>query len=129
MNANDVTGIATSVPRRPLVPVVAAMVALGALDLLGAALAKSWSEHRSTVTMIGGIGVFALLFVVYGKSLAYAELSTVTIGWIVILQVGVVILDRVRGVAISPSKASAIVLILMLQAYLTASDLIHPTAG
>lgn len=106
-----------------LVPVVAAMFALGALDLVGAALARSWSDHRSIITLFGGMAVFALLFVVYGKSLDYAELSTVTIGWIVLLQVGVVVLDRLQGVAIPPSRMTAIALILALQAYLTVSDL------
>lgn len=123
LSAATATELAATDSRRPLGPVIAAMVALGALDLIGAALAKSWSEHRSIITMIGGVAVFAVLFVVYGKSLEYAELSTVTIGWIVILQVGVVVLDRLQGVAIPPSKMGAIVLILLLQAYLTASDL------
>ncbi len=121
--------VAATAPRRPIVPVIAAIVALGALDLIGAALARSWSEHRSTIALVGGVMVFGLLFVVYGKSLDYAELSTVTIGWVVLLQVGVVVLDRLQGVAIPPSRMTAIVLILALQAYLTASDLTHPVGG
>ncbi len=111
---------------RSLGPVVAAIVTLGALDLIGAGLARSWSEHRSSISMIGGILVFGLLFVVYGKSLDYAELSTVTIGWVVLLQVGVVVLDRLHGVAIPPGRMAAIALILVLQAYLMASDLHRP---
>jgi hypothetical protein len=115
---------ATSVGEgRRLLPVVAAMLALAALDLIGAALARSWSDHRSIVTLVGGMTVFSFLFIVYGKSLDYGELSTVTIGWIVFLQIGVVVLDRLNGVAIPPPKMTAIALILALQAYLTASDL------
>jgi hypothetical protein len=108
---------------RRFVPIVTAIVVLAALDLIGAALARSWSDHRSIITMVGGMTVFSLLFLVYGKSLDYAELSTVTIGWIVLLQIGVVVLDRLNGVAIPPPKLAAIGLILALQAYLTVSDL------
>jgi hypothetical protein len=118
-----VEGAASAGDGRRLWPVVAAILALAALDLIGAAMAKSWSEHRSMITMVGGMMVFSLLFVVYGKSLDYAELSTVTIGWIVLLQVGVVVLDRLNGVAIPPPRMTAIALILVLQVYLTASDL------
>ena len=46
-----------------------------------------------------------MLFLVYGSSLAYAEMATVTFGWIVLLQVGVVVLQRVQdGVATSRSN-------------------------
>jgi hypothetical protein len=48
-----------------------------------------------------------------------AELSVVTFGWIVFLQVGLLILDRVRyGVELPPGKWVAIAAILVLQAYL-----------
>jgi len=118
-----VDGATSAGDGRRLLPVIAAILVLAALDLAGAALARSWSDHRSMITMFGGMAVFSLLFVVYGKSLDYAELSTVTIGWIVLLQIGVVVLDRLNGVAIPPPKMTAIALILVLQAYLTASDL------
>ncbi len=109
--------------RRSLWLAIGAMVALAGLDLIGATLARSWADHRSAVTMIGGVVAFALLFVVYGKSLDYAELSTVTIGWVVLLQVGVVIIDRVHGVAIPPPRMAAIGMIIVLQGYLTVNDL------
>jgi hypothetical protein len=110
-------------PRRSVVPVIAGMVTLAALDIVGAAFARSWADHRSTISLMGGLLAFGLLFIVYGKSLSYAELSTVTIGWVVLLQVGVIVLDRLHGVAIPPSKMAAIGLILALQAYLTVGDL------
>ena len=103
-------------------PVLLAMATLGALDIIGAALARAWAENRAPAAMIGGVAVFGLLFVVYGKSLDYAELSTVTIGWVVLLQVGVVVLDRLSGVAIPPGRLAAIAGILALQAYVIASD-------
>ncbi len=116
-------------PRRSFVPVVAAMIALGVLDIVGAMLARSWSEHRSAIAMLGGLMVFGLLFVVYGKSLDYAELSTVTVGWVVLLQVGVVVLDRLQGVSIPPGRLTAIGLIIALQVYVIMSDLGQHTAG
>jgi hypothetical protein len=103
--------------------VVGAMVILATLDLVGAALARHWAIHRAAPAMVLGLGVFAVLFVVYAQSLAYAELTTVTIGWIVLVQVGVVVLQRLDGVAIPAPKLAAIAGILALQAFLTLSDL------
>lgn len=105
-----------------LVPVVGAMVALAALDLIGAVFARSWSEHRSQLAMLAGLAAFGALFVVYAKSLDYAELSTVTFGWIVLLQVGVVIMDRFHGVAIPSERMAAMAAIVALQLYITVSD-------
>ena len=60
-----------------------------------------------------------MLFWVYASSLQYAELALVTMGWIVMLQVGLVVLDRVRyGVELPPGKWVAIVVLLAAQAYL-----------
>ena len=45
--------------------------------------------------------------------------SIVTIGWVVFLQVGLLLYERLRyGTTLSPQKWAAIVLILALQAYL-----------
>jgi hypothetical protein len=106
---------------RPAVAVLA-IIALASLDLLGAVLAKHWAEHRNVTALVGGILVFVVLFVVYGRSLAYAELATVTFGWIVLLQVGVLVLDRFRyGAALGGGRIAAMVAILALQAYLVLS--------
>ena len=52
-------------------------------------------------------------------SLKTAELSIVTIGWVVFLQVGLLLYERFRyGASLPPLKWVAIVLILTLQAYL-----------
>ena len=119
----EVSEVAATATHRPVVPVIAAMIALAGLDLIGAMFARSWADHRSIVSMVGGIVVFGLLFVVYGKSLDYVDLSTVTIGWVVLLQVGVLVLDRLDGVVISMPQLGAMGLILILQAYLTVSSL------
>jgi hypothetical protein len=96
-----------------------AMVALALLDLLGAIAAKEWAEHRSATALLLGLGAFALLFWVYASSLQYAELALVTMGWIVVLQVGLVLVDRLRyGVELPLGKWVAVGVLLATQAYL-----------
>jgi hypothetical protein len=98
---------------------VGAMVVLAALDFVGAVLAKEWAEERNHWLFAGGLAAFGVLFAVYALSLKLAELSTVTFGWIVTLQVGLLLLERVRYAVVLPSgKWAAIVAILVLQAYL-----------
>jgi multidrug transporter EmrE-like cation transporter len=100
---------------------VGAIIVLAALDLVGALLARHWADHHSSVALVGGVTVFGLIFVVYGKSLDYAELGTVTIGWVVLLQVGVVLIDRHRNAGPIPlDRWLVIALILVGQAYLMA---------
>ena len=82
------------------------MVLLAGLDLIGALLAKRYADHRSVVTLIAGIVVFGALFLVYVRSLSYAELATVTFGWVVMLQVGVVVIDQVRAGERSAARSS-----------------------
>jgi hypothetical protein len=102
-------------------PVVAtvAMVLLAVLDLGGSFAAKEAVERRSVGLAVLGAGLFLAVFWVYISSLEVAELSAVTFGWIVILQVGVVLLDRFRyGVLMAPGAWLAIVILLAAQAYL-----------
>jgi hypothetical protein len=103
-----------------MMPLIGLMAVLAALDLVGAGLARSWAQHGSVLSLAGGIGVFGVLFVVYGRSLRYAELSTVTIGWIVLLQVGVLVLDATAGAHVPPAKVVVLVIMLCLQAYVIA---------
>lgn len=115
------------VPERipaPLLLVTTAVV-LAALDLLGALAAKAWADHRSIVWFGTGIVLFGLLFWVYGSALQYAELAAVTIAWIVVLQVGLVLVDRFRhGVGVPADKWVAIGAILVFETYL----LLAPTS-
>jgi hypothetical protein len=78
---------------RPLVAALA-MLVLAALDLAGAYGAKEAVERRSAAFAAFGLVCFGLLFWVYTSSLRYAELAPVTLGWIVFLQIGVLLLDR-----------------------------------
>ncbi len=102
-------------------PVVATlcMAALAALDLLGAIAAKEWAERQSTLALGLGALAFVVLFWVYASSLQYAELAVVTMGWIVLLQVGIVLVDRLHyGATLPAGKMAAIVVILAAQGYL-----------
>jgi hypothetical protein len=97
----------------------AAMAMLAALDFFGAVFAKEWAERHNHWLFAAGLLTFGVLFAVYAASLHVAELSTVTFGWIVSLQVGLLLVERFRyAVAIPQGKWVAIVLILLLQAYL-----------
>jgi hypothetical protein len=110
-----------------------AMVMLAALDFLGAVLAKEWAEgrNRNHWLFAAGLVAFGALFAVYAVSLKVAELSTVTFGWIVTLQVGLLLLERIRyAVELPNGKWAAIVAILVLQAYLIlAPNILAPNAS
>ena len=66
---------------------------------------------RSTATasrFLIGLLLFVVLFVVYATSLKTAELSVVTMGWVVLLQVGLILVDRFRyDVAISRPESGS----------------------
>jgi hypothetical protein len=96
-----------------------AMLVLAVLDFAGAVAAKEWADGGSARWLFAGVAAFLLLFYVYAASLQYAALATVTMGWIVLLQVGLLVLDHMRyGVALPPARWVAVGLILVLQAYL-----------
>ena len=98
---------------------VSAMIALALLDFIGAVFAKEWADTRQPLWFVAGLLTFMGLFVFYAISLKTAELSIVTIGWVVFLQVGLLLYERIRyGADLPPLKWVAIVLILALQAYL-----------
>jgi len=103
---------------RPLVAVIA-MLALAALDLAGAYAAKESVERRSPGFACFGLACFCLLFWVYASSLRYADLAPVTFGWIVLLQIGVLLLDRHRYEApLPPGAWLAVTVMVAAQAWL-----------
>jgi multidrug transporter EmrE-like cation transporter len=96
-----------------------AMIALAALDIAGALAAKQWVATSNVGPLLLGSVAFLLLFWVYASALQYAELALVTMGWIVVLQVGLLLIDRfLFGVHLDPAKWVAVVVILVAQGYL-----------
>jgi RsiW-degrading membrane proteinase PrsW (M82 family) len=107
------------IPWRFYLVSLGAMVTLAGLDMLGAVLAKEWVTRHHPIWFIAGLITFGILFAVYAASLHVAELSVVTLGWIVFLQIGLLVIDSVRyGVSFPRGKWLAIALILALQTYL-----------
>jgi hypothetical protein len=107
-----------------------AMLTLAGLDFLGAIFAKEWAERQHAGLFLAGLLTFAILFTVYAASLKVADLSIVTFGWIVFLQVGLLLLDRLRyGVSLGAGKWAAVVAILVLQAYLILAPNPAPAGG
>ena len=80
------------VPSAVIVPVM--VVVLAAIDIVGGVAAKSWAIGRSPWSFLTGIALFALLFWLYGLSLRHGELSTITIGWVVLVTLADMGLDR-----------------------------------
>lgn len=109
---------AASLTASPLL-LVSAAVTLATLDFVGAVFAKEWAAGHNHWFLGGGLLMFGVLFIVYAISLKTAELSTVTLGWIVLLQIGLLLVERFRyGVSLPGGKWAAIAATLLLQAYL-----------
>jgi hypothetical protein len=69
---------------------------LASLDLIGSVLLKEAMLRRSPVLAIAGAGVFVFLAMTLALALEVAELSLVSLGWIVLLQVAVMVVDATR---------------------------------
>jgi hypothetical protein len=96
-----------------------AMAVLAGLDLAGTFTAKEALVRRSPLIGAVGAALFLLLFWVLMSSLQYAELTPITFGWIVLLQVGVLMLDRFRyGITLSAGAWIAIGVMMAAQGYL-----------
>ena len=94
-------------------------MALAGLDFIGAIFAKEWTERNHPWLFLAGLMSFFVLFIVYANILKTAELSIVTIGWVVFLQVGLLVIDHLRyGAQIPFEKWAAIAVIIALQIYL-----------
>ena len=81
-------------PAAAVVPVM--VVLLAGIDLVSGVLAKSWAATNSGWLMLAGGAMYLVMFWGYGVSLRFGELSTITIGWVVIVTVGNMALDKFR---------------------------------
>ncbi|MCB0967068.1 MAG: hypothetical protein KDB37_09560 [Ilumatobacter sp.] len=92
---------------------------LAAVDVIEAILAKEWSERRSVWLLVGGVAAAIALFALFSVAMRYSDMSTVTLGWIVVMQVGLMVTERVRyGVDHGLDRWAAVAGMVALQAYL-----------
>lgn len=95
------------------------VIVLAGLDFLGALAAAEGIARRSTLLLLAGAAAFLVLFYAYASALQYAELAIVTFGWIVVLQVGLLLLDRFHyDVALTRGQWVAVAVLLLAQTYL-----------
>lgn len=98
------------------------MLLLAGLDMAGALLAQKYAEGGRPYALVLGAATFVVLFVVYAAALRWAQLSVVTMGWIVLLQVGLVAIDVARrNVTLDARQWAAVAAVLLLQCYLVTS--------
>jgi hypothetical protein len=103
---------------RPLA-IVGFMLLLAGLDFTGTLLAKEWTVHREPWQLAGGALTFLALFAALLCGLRYTEMSLLTLGWIVALQIALIMVDRSRyGTHLSIGGWLAVAAILALQGYL-----------
>jgi hypothetical protein len=98
-----------------------ALVLLTVLDLAGTVAAKEAIERRSAPIAVAGALIWVLMFWVFASTLRVTGLVVVTVGWCVLVQVSVLLMDRFHyGVTMSPGKYVAVVLAVAAQVYLLA---------
>jgi hypothetical protein len=109
--------VSVRVPAAVIVPVM--IVVLAGIDIVGGVVAKSWALGRSPWAFAAGAVLFVLLFWVYGMSLRHGALSTITIGWVVLVTLADLGLDRFHyDVHFPLSKWIAALAAVALLAYL-----------
>ncbi len=102
--------------------VIGLTLALAGIDIAEAVLAKEWATRRSPWLLVAGLVASALLFAILVVALGYTEMSTLTIGWIVVLQLGLMVTETVRyGVSHAPDRWVVMGAIVCLLAYLVVS--------
>lgn len=109
--------------------VVGFMLALAGIDFAAALVAQDFADRRRLSTLAVGSALSVSLFVVYAVALRLADLSIVTMGWIVMLQVAVICWDVVHhGLHLSATQWTAVTVIVVLQVFLSASTQ-HAASG
>ena len=102
--------------------VVGITALLAVLDLTGAILAKEWADRRHHWLFAVGAVCAVGLFVVFAVAVRFAEMSTVTLCWVVTMQVGLMLAEQFRyGVGHGPDRWAAVLAMVALQVYLLAA--------
>jgi hypothetical protein len=104
-------------PAPAIVPIM--VVLLAGIDLVSGVVAKSWAASHSGWLMLAGCAMYLVMFWGYGVSLRFGELSTITLGWVVLVTLGNLALDKFRyQVNFPTSKWLVAILIVALLVYL-----------
>lgn len=102
---------------------ITAMLGLAGLDLTGALLAKELAARPRLWMYALAIAMWVLVFVVYVWSIRYEDLWLITFGWITMLQVGVLLLDRFRfGTEVSGRRWLLAALLIVVQVAILLPD-------
>jgi hypothetical protein len=98
-------------------------VVLAGFDLAGAVFAKEWDQKRHPWLLAAGVLMSIGLFAVFAISMQYAEMSTVTLGWIVVLQVGLMLTEQIHyHIDHGLDRWAAVLAMIALQGYLLATS-------
>ncbi len=101
--------------------VIGLTLLLAGLDVTESILAKEWVTHRSPWLLVAGLTASVMLFALFVVAIGYTEMSTVTIGWVVVMQVGLMVTETVRyGVSHPPDRWIVMGAIVCLLGYLVA---------
>jgi hypothetical protein len=102
--------------------VVGLVLLLAGLDIVESVFAKEWAIRRTPWLLLAGLTASVLMFLLFVVAIGYTEMSTVTIGWIVLMQAGLMVTETVRyDVSHTPDRWLAMGAIVALLTYLVAS--------
>lgn len=105
-----------------IVIVVGITALLAVIDVLGSIMAKEWSDRRHPWLFAVGAVCAIGLFVLFAVAVRYAEMSTVTLGWVVSMQVGLMLTEQFRyGIAHGVDRWVVVGAMITLQVYLLAA--------
>ena len=106
-----------------LASICSIIVLLAGFDLAGAVFAKEWDQKRHHWMLAAGALMFVALFAVFVLAMRYAEMSTVTLGWIVVMQVGLMLTEQFRyRIDHGLDRWAAVLAMIALQGYLLATS-------
>jgi energy-converting hydrogenase Eha subunit C len=92
-----------------LARLVAVVAVLAGLDIAGTVALKEAALRREPALAVLGVGLFVALAGCLYIAIALADLTWVSLGWIIAVQVAVVVVDRLRyDVHLSPGQGAAL---------------------
>ena len=96
-----IVAVASKLPGSVVVPGM--ILLLSAVDIIGALAAKQWAHSPGIWVFLVGSVLYVLLFWLYAQSLRHGDLTTVTVGWVAVLTIASMVLDRYHyGVHFAP---------------------------